>query len=815
MSFVFQRKESKMLNRTLFVSVFAAVVCTLLLVYAVPVYAVPVYAVPAAAGEQVEIRHVVRGQGQNDSRRNPTLFDRMRDGWNRFLSDDDSNSPNTTRPAPVVTPGVPTQPPRPLTIEEIRQATGTPHQGQRPGNANTAGASGTAETGPATPRTGTSSIANVVSADRNEESEVSTLTRMQEFRSAFFPNPAALEAAAKVTRAETTARNTLVPLASELVESQTQRQEQGTQGRNTQSDFTRNLGNFAELSAAPDSPVLPSERIGADTGRTVNLQAVSARNELTVPQQIAANPVIPQQIIDPFSPATLASPHQLTAPQQIAEQRNIVLDFETPADETTQRLVSRSPILKIEVEKPDHVSVGQEIIYRIRVANVGDAQAEGVVVNTEIPSWVDIRHKDASDGELVAHRRGDGSGNTELIWRVNRIAPGATDILVLGLVSHQRQAIELPIRHDFHRPAIVAKVTVREPKLEMELRGANEVLWNEVVLYKLVIRNVGNGDAENIRLDLLQTSAGESSHEFTEPLRPGDISELDIKVQAGREREFIDIAVVASGAHDVRADVQRRIQVLRPKLEMNVQTLPLHFVDSPAEFVVRVRNTGSANADDVTIRADLPLGMQYQSSSDDGAYSIQQQQHIVEWRRKAIPAGETRTFRLVCEPKREGNSRISVEASESGGELLASSSSTFSTEAFVDLDLVVHAPRGPIELGQEVEYEIQVTNVGTKSAENVEILIMFGHQLSPSATRGGSKAGVTDDGQVAFEMIPAIFPKQTVTVNVVVEARGVGTVPIRAEVVRTDANGMPVNVQRGLSAHIFSRTAASAERDVF
>jgi len=125
-------------------------------------------------------------------------------------------------------------------------------------------------------------------------------------------------------------------------------------------------------------------------------------------------------------------------------------------------------------------------------------------------------------------------------------------------------------------------------------------------------------------------------------------------------------------------------------------------------------------------------------------------------------------------------------------------------EAIVELDLVVHRPSGPIELGQEVTYTIEVTNIGTKAAEDVEISMMFGAQLEPIAV-SGREAHYTTDGQVLFERLPVILPKQTITLRVTVEAKRAGTAQIRAEVARTDASGTPIRLEQGLSAHIFSR----------
>jgi hypothetical protein len=778
MPFIFQKKESVMLNRTLLSSVAAVAFSALLLV-----------STPAVAGEIMfnadsqNVHGATIGNavvlGQSDTRRNPTLFDRFRQGLNKFFQDDAPESSSNQRPAAAAAPpAIPTTPPKPPTAAEIRDSAATSQQTQQRTTSNVANSGQT--------RAGTISVPfRDVSDETIDESDIPIHVRLQSMRESFFPSSSyqAIEEAAKASRATSNVSATpLFPLPSHDF-----------------ADTSRgSVGNVTETPMVPRHSATLDERGNTAAPRNAEMD--------TRGRQVAPRG-------EPM-PGTTPPMEEHLSPSQQAVQRIAAIDAGQRREQPGNRLVvSASPRLEIEVELPPSVVLNQEITHRIRVTNVGDAPADGVVINTEIPSWIDIRHMDASNGNVVLRPRDDGSGVTDLEWKINRISQSATDMLVLRSISLSRQAFELHVRHDFLRPAIIAKVEVQEPKLEMELIGADEVRWNDVAVYTLLVHNTGNGDAENVRLELLQTSSPEtSSCEFPEPLRPGETQELSIEVRrAGKEQEHIDIAVLATGSHDLKAEIRRRIRVLRPKLEVSVQTLPLHFVDNPVELTVRVRNIGTADADNMVIRAELPLGARYGASSEGGIFAVQQQQSVVEWRGRSIARGELQTFTLVCIPQREGECRVSVEVSEHSsspsGSILATTHGTFMAEAIVELDLAVLAPRGPIELGQEVEYEVLITNTGTKAAENVEIAMTFGRQLEPTGVRGG-EAKSTDDGQVFFDKIPAILPKQCVTVNVIVRAEEIGTAPIRAEVTRTDANGAPVSLQKGLAAYIVSRRGA-------
>jgi uncharacterized repeat protein (TIGR01451 family) len=295
---------------------------------------------------------------------------------------------------------------------------------------------------------------------------------------------------------------------------------------------------------------------------------------------------------------------------------------------------------------------------------------------------------------------------------------------------------------------------------------------------------------------LLQTNSEAAQCGFEEPLCPGEEQPIAISVRAGKEQEYIDIAVQASGAHELKGETKRRIRVLRPKLEMSVQTLELHFVDNPAECTIRVRNTGSADAENVTIRAELPLGAQYVSSSEGGNFATQQQQNVVTWRKQFIARGETLTYALTCLPKREGGCRITVEACDPNGGVMVAGNGSFTAEAVTELDLVVQRPRGHVEQGQEVEYTIEVTNVGTKAAENVEVSMAFGWRegnepvavLEPINFAGNE--AFMDNGMVVFEKIPVILPKQCIELKVIAKAEQTGTVQIKTQVCGKDIPGL-------------------------
>ena len=710
---------------------------------------------------------IIRAQGE--SRKSP--LDQLRNTFGRIFRDDSTEQSTPQRPVQNAPPAIPVSPPKPLTGVEIQQSVTTPGQAQsNPAPQRTA----PANTGSVpSPRAQTILFDPRINIDEgNDEGESDIFRRMAVLRQTVFTY-SDLEKKAIESRQ-----------VSPVLSPSAAQHETG----NVPGEF----GGYPIISSPPGG--FPNTTTTANTAENTQEAFLPPAAGTRIPRNDSGD-----RIFD------------VSPPQQQAVSPFNVVDVEPRREQPTKQvLVSSAPQVEIEVKHPPSAVVGQEITCQIQATNVGTTPVERVVVNVEIPSWIEVRLADADEGNAVLRPRNDGSGISDLEWKVNRINSGIANHLVLLLVPLVDRTIELPIQHSVYRAPIISRVDIQKPKLEMELLGSDEVLWNKEEPYVLVVRNTGNGNAENVRLELLQTSAPERKATAMErPLRPGEMQEIPLNVKAGRDTEFVDIAVMATGAHDLKGEVQRRIKVLRPKLDMVIQTPPLHFVESPAELFIRVRNTGNADAENVTIRAELPLGAQYESSSEGGITIGSQQQNSVEWRGRTLEIGEMQTFVLTCRPKREGICRVAVEVGEPGGDVLIAKNSTFMAEAVVELDFDVIKPSGPIELGQEVTYTIEVKNVGTKVAENVEVTTMFGSQLEPSAVLGG-EAYYTDDGQVLFEKIPGILPGQSVTLKVSVKAKALGTAPIRVEVVRTDAKGASVRLDKGLSAYIFSRQPETA-----
>ena len=433
--------------------------------------------------------------------------------------------------------------------------------------------------------------------------------------------------------------------------------------------------------------------------------------------------------------------------------------------------------------------VGQELPYQFTLTNLGGAAAEHVMLLVELPVWAEIQSFDLKVGATSIESKDD---DTNLVnWSIDRLDPGESQQLVIHLIPRQRKVFTMNWNHKFKPPVSQMVVDVLEPRIEMSLEGPLEMQWGTEAEFRLRIQNTGNGDAEDVYLTLLQLA---SENELGEPeskplgtLKAGEEKILTIDAFALQQEKF-DIFVQASSPFGLQAEARRMVKILRPKLTAFVEAPEMQFVDNPSEYRILVQNTGTTPAQNVEIKATIPSSVKYVSHQGNGRVVPSLQNQVI-WTVDSIPVGEEFVCSFIGEMKRTGTSQVNISATEKTG-LNATAVATTYVEAIADLVLKLENPQRPIEVGKAAYHTITVTNRGSKPAENVEVIAAFAEGVTPIDVEGG-KAKINKDplgktgGQVFFDKIPVINPKQSVVLKIKAQSNVPGNKRVRAEMVCT------------------------------
>ncbi|MDR3181734.1 MAG: DUF11 domain-containing protein [Planctomycetaceae bacterium] len=708
-----------------------------------------------------------------DSKNEPTLGQRFKNAFKNIFSDDEEHHHNSTdvKIGAAVPSATPMKPPKPITAAEVKQA-----QNIQANSANSPKVASTQRDGTARHQSSSLRTSDIPSklAERaaqnagEDEDEETVFNRLRAMRQRVFTaesidpltEPVIRTHAVTPTAADTTVPDTNDPFLTASRAAQTVPENQ----QETQTELRKNTESV-KMSAVSESAVRGTNEKRSESANRQTLQKIPRRDTQTDE---------PNKAEEDSLQGTL----KVNAAEYTGADTN-------DADKGETRLTV-SPRLELTTEGPPRTIVGQEAAYKIRITNSGNAAAEQVSLTAEVPNWIEIRQAEVTGGKAVTVPRDDNPQISDLTWKVSRIEAGKSELLVLRLIPQQRKTVDLRMKYDFYRPTAVAKIEVEEPVLTMELQGPDEVLWGSEVLYALIVRNTGNGNAEEVHLELLQT--GSDMKACVLPvLRAGEEQPIEIRVWTGKQ-EHIDINVQANGKYNLKANIAKRISVRRPNLELRVDTPSILFLGNTAEFALNIRNNGNAAAKDFEIKSQVPLGTQFVSCSNGGEYDPQKSQ--VVWKVQSLAVGETFAAKIVCNPKTEGECKLDTVISDHGG-VLAENSGSFIAEAVVALKLDVDKPQRPVEVGKEAVYTICIKNEGTKTAENVEVSMVFDWGLEPIDVEGGD--AFFNGGQVLFDKKPSIPAGQELVFKVKAKADRAENIRVRTDVVCKASNVHLVN----------------------
>jgi len=438
---------------------------------------------------------------------------------------------------------------------------------------------------------------------------------------------------------------------------------------------------------------------------------------------------------------------------------------------------TQSPALSVETAGPRRIAVGKEGVYEVVVRNRGGVAAEQVVVSVEVPEWTEVTGLQVTSGTTSPAKSADRGG--PMRWQIARLEAQGQERLALRIVPRQSRPFELLAKCDYVPPPSHATIEVQEARLVMALQGPREVLFGKPEVYRLEIANSGTADAENVSVTLSPGAAGEKlapvTHRFG-TLAAGQKRSVAMELTARQDGNLV-IQVEARGNDAVRAQLAQEIVVRRATLKIDVEAPKVVYAGNEVTYRIRVRNQGSAPADNVKVRAAIPRGTKYVSSPQNGRLSPDQTK--VVWVLDRLNPASEATLPLSCEVSASGPTQLDVQC-VADGDLAVAASAVTQVETTANLVLTVDDPSGPIGLGGEATYQLRVQNRGTASAQDVEVVAYFANHVEPISADGGRHR--LNSGQVVFESVPTLAPGQTASFQVKVKADAAGNHIYRVEV---------------------------------
>ncbi len=436
------------------------------------------------------------------------------------------------------------------------------------------------------------------------------------------------------------------------------------------------------------------------------------------------------------------------------------LASDTPGPDVLQGV--QTPVVTIHKSGPQEVQVNRPAVFTIVVRNTGRVPVHGVVVHDRVPRGTRLVQTTPP-----AQSTADG----RLEWRLATLDPGSETRISVELVPEVEGEIGSVATVSFAATATTRSVSTR-PVLKLALSGPRTVLLGNTVTLDIVVSNEGTGAAEGVVLQedapsVLRHEKGEKLEYEIGTMAPGEVKQLSLTLTAATPGRGINrLSVRGEGGLSDQQELD--IEVVAPKLAVQIDGPKRRFLNRKAEYLLRIGNMGTAAAKDVDIILQLPKGMKFVEAFENGRYDASR--HTVRWNLEELP------------PEREGQARLVVLPTETGDQLLrlearaalsdpAVSEHVVNVEGLSELQFTIEDSADPIELDSETVYTVKIRNEGSRPDSNVQLLVAFPEGIAAIEAEGATRATPRENGLIEFAPIAELAPGQEVVYRI--RAKGV------------------------------------------
>ncbi len=469
-----------------------------------------------------------------------------------------------------------------------------------------------------------------------------------------------------------------------------------------------------------------------------------------------------------------------------------------------------APDLAVAMTGPASANVGQTLTYRIELSNPGDLAVKEVAVEYDLPDGLTF---------LDSVPPAVSMGN-KLTWPVAELG------------ARQHSAIEVRVRTEKQgsmtnccrataagglKATGCATTTVGLSTIDVRMTGPQQATVGGEVYFDIVITNRGQTPAAKLvlidRFDpglVHKENIGKNAiQRELEELAPGQSKRIGVTLQATRPGRLCN-SVEISGPGIATASAQACVTVsagaaapeagppgveTKPSLTVKITGPEKHVVGEMARFTIELTNTGAAPLTGLKVvntwdPALLPKEATRGSTVEQGALT---------WTIDDLPAGKSLALTILCECQtasikaREHASVVLPDGSrvkdETGVEITPAketpppSTTENAPPPNKDLMLTAVGLRNPVSAGNELTYEIRVTNIGSIPYRKIAVTATLpdGMAANPIGTSPPKKFEIT--GQtVRFSPIDVLPPGGSETYRVRVRALRAGKYRVPVEV---------------------------------
>lgn len=451
----------------------------------------------------------------------------------------------------------------------------------------------------------------------------------------------------------------------------------------------------------------------------------------------------------------------------------------------------QAPSVTIEKIAPREIQLNQPADFQLIVKNIGRVAANNVRVFDEIPAGAQLIEATPQPSRGSAGR---------IDWNLGTLQPGQEKRIKLKLKPTRPGEMGSVAQVTIAAQASM-RTRVTKPEISIFHKSAPKVLIGDRVAFDIVVKNDGDGPANNVMIqeDLppqLLFSEGYRELEYAiGTLAPGQSKNINLVLKAAEIGPFRNTMVVHADG-DLNDQHSIDMEVIAPKLQLSADGPARRFLNRETEHTFSVRNAGTAKATNVELACQLPSGLKFLSTNNQGKYDPSS--HAVFWSLAELAEQMTASVELVTSPIEPGSQDLKFEATadlEQTAALTRPLAVQHLVDVFFDIDDVVD----PIEVGADTSYKIRVVNQGTKTAANVILQVNFPNGIKPVSV-DGNVANEIRGNQIAFSPITSMNPGDEISMTITATGQSAGDHKV---VVNLAADGRQANVAKQETTHVY------------
>ena len=382
---------------------------------------------------------------------------------------------------------------------------------------------------------------------------------------------------------------------------------------------------------------------------------------------------------------------------------------------------AKTPIITAEVVTPEYVNVNEPTDVKINLRNAGSQKVQRTLFSIALPEGTDF---------VSANPKPMSQEDGVLKFEVSGIASNQDREITLRVIPRKKRTMSFETQLQVIEAQTVA-VSVREPKLVLQVDGPAQVNIGETTTHTVTISNTGDGYAKSVRLqgnfpDELRFVNQEGMN-APRTLAPGKSMKVQIKSLA-KLPGSVKLDFTAEGV-GIKADpAAANLRIAQPELKVLAAGPNMNFVDQDGIYTIKIDNSGEVSVTDVEVLLSIPQGMKVTTINRKAKMS--EASGTLQWKFPKIKARTTETIQLKATATKPGQQVCNIMVSSKETRQKEFKLTTqIATRA--NLSINMQNQSGPVRVGGNATFDVVIENRGSSSASDVEVTIELPESLMP------------------------------------------------------------------------------------